>query len=391
MPTKILIVDDDADSLKLIGLMLHRQGYEVVAANAGNQALARAVNDSPDLIILDVMMPDMDGYEVCRRLRSNPKTKDIPIIMFTAKTLIDDKVAGFEAGVDDYLTKPTHPAELSSRIKAILAKTRGNNEAEPAVAAPPPRQVNAAGRTLTIGVLGSKGGLGTTTLAVNLAAAMLADGGRPIVVDFQLGNGSLGLFLGAPNGSGMVGLLNRPAREITPHALELALVTHESGVLRALTSSPYSGEALPQYNAEKIAALMRSLRAVSTAVVFDLGSGFNPIVSQLQGQLDRLVLLVEPDPISIQLARQMLYELEGDKPGRVSVVVISRLRHKYQPSWQDVEKALEHEIHALIAPAPELAYEAVDAGVPAIMLNPESTLASQITKLAEVLAGSGPS
>jgi Flp pilus assembly CpaE family ATPase len=158
-----------------------------------------------------------------------------------------------------------------------------------------------------------------------------------------------------------------------------------------LTSSPYSGEALPQYNAEKIAALMRSLRAVSNAVVFDLGSGFNPIVSQLQGQLDRLVLLVEPDPISIQLARQMLYELEGDKPGRVSVVVISRLRHKYQPSWQDVEKALEHEIHALIAPAPELAYEAIDAGVPAIMLNPESTLASQITKLAEVLAGSGPS
>ncbi|HRF97299.1 MAG TPA: response regulator, partial [Aggregatilineales bacterium] len=107
MPEKILIVDDDVDSLKLIGLMLQRNGYEVIAAHAGNQAITKAVNELPDLIILDVMMPDMNGYDVCRRLRGNPLTQDIPIIMFTAKTLIDDKVAGFEAGADDYLTKPT--------------------------------------------------------------------------------------------------------------------------------------------------------------------------------------------------------------------------------------------------------------------------------------------
>ncbi|MBC8171064.1 MAG: response regulator, partial [Anaerolineae bacterium] len=111
MSEKILVVDDDIDSLKLIGLMLQRQGYEVIAANTGGQALARVHNDHPDLIILDVMMPDMNGYEVCKRLRTNPDTQSIPIIMFTAKTLIDDKVAGFEAGADDYLTKPTHPAE----------------------------------------------------------------------------------------------------------------------------------------------------------------------------------------------------------------------------------------------------------------------------------------
>ena len=120
MAEKILVVDDDLDSLKLIGLMLQRNGYEVIAANAGSQALARALSDHPDLIILDVMMPDMNGYEVSRRLRKNPTTQNIPIIMFTAKTLIDDKVAGFEAGADDYLTKPTHPAELASRVKAIL-------------------------------------------------------------------------------------------------------------------------------------------------------------------------------------------------------------------------------------------------------------------------------
>ena len=92
---RILIVDDDRDSLKLIGLMLQRRGYEIVAAQSGTQALAKVESDMPDLIILDVMMPDLDGYEVCRSLRADPKTASTPIIMFTAKTRVDDKVAGF--------------------------------------------------------------------------------------------------------------------------------------------------------------------------------------------------------------------------------------------------------------------------------------------------------
>jgi DNA-binding response OmpR family regulator len=86
MPEKILVVDDDVDTLRLVGLMLQRQGYEIVAASSGRQALSMARSDDPDLIILDVMMPDMDGYEVTRRLRSDQSTSTIPIIMFTAKT-----------------------------------------------------------------------------------------------------------------------------------------------------------------------------------------------------------------------------------------------------------------------------------------------------------------
>ncbi|HEX9028601.1 MAG TPA: response regulator, partial [Anaerolineales bacterium] len=122
MAEKILVVDDDLDTLRLVGLMLQRQGYEIVAANNGHQALAMAQNERPDLILLDVMMPDLDGVEVTRRLRMDPGTKDLPIIMFTAKTQMEDKLLGFEAGVDDYLTKPTQPRELFAHIKAVLAR-----------------------------------------------------------------------------------------------------------------------------------------------------------------------------------------------------------------------------------------------------------------------------
>jgi DNA-binding response OmpR family regulator len=108
MAEKILIVDDDVDTLRLVGLMLQRQGYQISAATNGQQGLSKAVDEQPDLILLDIMMPNMDGYEVTRQLRQNPITANTPILMFTAKTQLDDKVAGFEVGADDYLTKPRH-------------------------------------------------------------------------------------------------------------------------------------------------------------------------------------------------------------------------------------------------------------------------------------------
>ena len=122
MADKVLIIDDDVDTLKLVGLMLERQGYEIAVASNGTIGLTKAAEERPEHILLDVMMPDLDGYEVTRRLRSNPSLAHIPIIMFTAKTMVDDKVAGFEAGVDDYLTKPTHPAELTAHVKAVLTR-----------------------------------------------------------------------------------------------------------------------------------------------------------------------------------------------------------------------------------------------------------------------------
>jgi DNA-binding response OmpR family regulator len=105
MAHKLLIVDDEADTLRLVSLMLERQGYEVFTAKDGKTALESVASNKPDLILLDVMMPDMDGYEVVKVLRSNPKTEDIAIIMFTAKSQVEDKITGLEAGADVYLTK----------------------------------------------------------------------------------------------------------------------------------------------------------------------------------------------------------------------------------------------------------------------------------------------
>ncbi|MDX2138385.1 MAG: response regulator [Chloroflexota bacterium] len=369
MAERILVVDDDLDSLKLIGLMLQRNGYEVSAANTGAQALARATAEHPDLIILDVMMPDMNGYEVCRRLRANGETKLIPIIMFTAKTLIDDKVAGFEAGADDYLTKPTHPSELASRVRAILSRNSQRRE-----------EVNTG--TL-IGVLGAKGGLGTSILALNIAAARVLAGDNAIISDLRLGMGTLGLALGAPKSNGMATALAKAIPDIKQRGLEVEMFAHSSG-LRALLSSPRASDAQTVYIPEAVTSVVRTLRQMGSPLVLDLGSGYTQMVSHLQNDLDHLIVTIDAHPMTLHLARELLRELEtAQLSDRLSVIAVSRAQGTAQPAWSELDRVLGHSIRSVLPPSADLMLQAYQAQVPAVLYQPAAMYSTQVVKIAE--------
>jgi len=122
---KILIIEDEKDIVEMIKYNLKKERYTVAASFTGKQGFSSAKKDRPDMILLDLMLPDIDGFEVCKLLKNNELTSRIPIIMLTAKSCEADKVAGLELGADDYLTKPFSPRELSARIKAVLR--RGNS------------------------------------------------------------------------------------------------------------------------------------------------------------------------------------------------------------------------------------------------------------------------
>lgn len=117
---RILIVDDDPPTVKWTSFLLRDEGYEVITADNGRAGLELVERELPDLVILDVMMPQIDGLEVCRRIR---QTMDVPIIMLSAKGETVDKVTGLKMGADDYLAKPFEPAELLARVKAVLRRT----------------------------------------------------------------------------------------------------------------------------------------------------------------------------------------------------------------------------------------------------------------------------
>jgi len=129
---RILVVDDDKNVVQIIAVNLHYEGMEVIEAYNGAEALAKVETARPDLILLDIMMPDLDGIEVCRRLKQDASTADIPIIMLTAKTMDEDMLAGWEAGADDYLTKPFNPLGLTQRVKIRLQERGIGTDLAPA-------------------------------------------------------------------------------------------------------------------------------------------------------------------------------------------------------------------------------------------------------------------
>jgi two-component system alkaline phosphatase synthesis response regulator PhoP len=121
MTKKILIVEDDPATQRLVEYSLKQEGYQIITASNGLDGIRKALNDSPDLVILDVMLPGMDGFEICYRLRSEPSTKTLPILMFSAKAQEIDKDTGIKVGADDYLTKPSAPSVIVSHVEKLLA------------------------------------------------------------------------------------------------------------------------------------------------------------------------------------------------------------------------------------------------------------------------------
>jgi len=160
MRERILVVEDEADVRELIRLQLRAAGFDVLEAGNGAEGLAMAKNDPPSVIILDLMMPEMNGIEVCRALRRNPATSRIPILMLTAKSTEEDKVVGFEVGADDYVTKPFSPRELVLRVRAVARRKPDQGAAKPIPVRAGLVELDRANMTATIG--GKKMGLTST-------------------------------------------------------------------------------------------------------------------------------------------------------------------------------------------------------------------------------------
>jgi PleD family two-component response regulator len=136
MTERILVADDDKDIARFVELNLTLEGFEVELVHDGEEALRRATEDPPDLIVLDVMMPNVDGVEVVRRLRAQAATAAVPIVMLTAKSLSADKVVGLTAGADDYIVKPFDTLELVARVRTTLRRTADNRAVSPLTGLP---------------------------------------------------------------------------------------------------------------------------------------------------------------------------------------------------------------------------------------------------------------
>lgn len=380
MADKILIVDDDLDTLRLVGLMLQRQGYQISAATNGQQGLDKAFEEDPDLILLDVMMPDMDGYEVTRRLRQNPSTSETPIMMFTAKSQLDDKVIGFEVGVNDYLTKPTHPSELQARVKTLLARV-GDKKQKVEID-------SNISRGYVVAVLSARGGLGTTTLAANIAAGLLNKTHSEVIVAEMLpGQGALALELGITPTKGLVDLLSiAKAGDLTSEKVREALTLHNSG-LKILLSSDRPRDMHLINQISHYETLISRLAGLARFVILDLGMGIQPFATKALSQCNEVLIMLEGVPNTIIHTKALIDDVAslGVNKRNINVVLNNRVRSDTQLPSSQVQNKLDHEIIGTLTPAPELFVQAARMQTPAIICQPESLTARQIGKLVDFI------
>lgn len=381
MSEKILIIDDDLDTLRLVGLMLQRQGYQISAATNGQQGLDKAFDEDPDMILLDVMMPDMDGYEVTRRLRSNPSTMETPILMFTAKTQLDDKVIGFEVGANDYLTKPTHPSELQARVKALLARA---NEKKGSTASN--RDVSEG---FVIGVLGARGGLGATTLAVNIATGLHTRTKSDVILAEMLpGRGALALELGVSANKGLSELLSTTKlSNITRDSIKESLVHHGSGLNLLLASDRPRDMHLIGQNAN-YESLVSKLGGLARFVVLDLGAGLQPFTQSVLAHCNEMLVVLEGNPNTIINTKALIEDLVafGVNTRNISVILNNRIRSDTILPSSQVQAKLGHEIITTLTPAPELFVQATRMETPAMLCQPDSLTTRQVNKIVEFIA-----
>jgi pilus assembly protein CpaE len=336
-------------------------------------ALQVAHEQKPDLIILDVMMAGMDGFDVARTLRRAADTAVIPLLMFTAKAHVQDKLVGYESGVDIYLTKPAHPVELQANIKALLSQRKA-------------RQETLVKRGYLLGVIGAKGGLGASTVALNLAIALTrAVKKKVIAMETRPGQGAWREELGITSSTGLEKLLQIDTAEITPAAVEKQLVVTNFGV-PLLVASNEAHNNLCATASEQFASILTNISQLADLVVIDIGTSFHPGYDGFTHLCDEIVLVTEPQPLTVRRTRHLVADLRARDFGSarpLTVVTVNRTRAEMTMPVSKMEEALGHTISLGFPPATELAYLAVERSAPMLIVQPEGLIAKQFEVLAE--------
>jgi pilus assembly protein CpaE len=374
MAPSILVVDDDPNVQRLLSYTLRQEGFEVGVVADGAEALRAWEASRPALILLDVMLPKLDGYAVAQRIREDEAgASHTPIIMLTAEGDVEQRVRGLRAGADDYLMKPFHPAELLARIRGLLSRFAPSDET---VARAPSGHV--------LAFYGAKGGVGATTLAVNTAIALHRHLGRSVVLvdgNLQFGDHRVFLDLGLDRLS-IVDVVSAPT--IDAELIRQVVVRHESGI--DLLLAPPSPETAELVTAEALPVILDILRATYDYVIVDVDKRLDEVNLRVFDAAEAIYVVLTADLASLKNVRIMLETLAnlGYDGGRVRLV-LNRSTAFTGISVKNAEGALRRPITHHVVNDYRGAISALNSGAPVLDSKAESPLGRAIVDLARAI------
>ena len=374
MAAKILVVDDDPNVQRLLQYTLKQEGYEVVVAGDGAEGFRLWGAEQPDLILLDVMLPKLDGYQVATKIRTEEGTAGhVPIIMLTAEREVEQKVRGLRAGADDYLIKPFHPAELMARIKSLLARFAPRDTL---VGRPP------LGRVLAM--YGAKGGVGTTTIAINAAIALHRELGRKVALvdgNLQFGDHRVFLDLGLDRKS-IVDIVTAPS--IDGDLIRQVLVKHDSGV--DLLLAPPSPETAELVTPEHLPQIIDQLRGLYDYILIDIDKRLDDVNLGVLEVADTMFVVMTADLSCLKNVRLVLETIGhlGYEAGKVQLV-LNRSNAFTGINVKNAEGALKRTIDHQIVNEYRGAISALNSGAPFMFTKADSLLGRSLLDFARVV------
>ncbi len=376
MATRILAVDDNPVNLKLVVVILKQAGYDVYAATNGADALTLADETHPDLVISDVEMPEMNGYELTRRLRQRSSTAQVPIMILTSHDTVQEKIRGFEAGADDYVTKPFEPNELQARVRVLLRR----------VATPQLVATQVKGKV--IAVFSLRGGVGVSTLAANLATGLAQLWGSSTgLIDLVLTSGQSALMLNLPLRKTWADMSRTPAVDIDSEVIDKVLLPHSSGAfVLAAPNRPEQGELL---TGDKVARVIKQLKERFQYVVLDLPHDFSETTLAGLDNAEEIVLVMSPEMASLHAAACALDVFDSLKYPRKSIrLVLNWTFERRGLARKEIEDALQHLVDVVIPFVPDTFVMAINKGAPPVLEIPPTPISSLLEDFAFLLSQS---
>ncbi|MEM7333221.1 MAG: response regulator [Chloroflexota bacterium] len=398
MTHKLLVVDDHPETLDIITSVLAQHEYKVFSARSGFQGLSIAEKESPDLIMVDGMMPEMDGWEFCRRIRSNPNLAQTPIIMFSAEDSPRQKLAGFDAGADDYLTKPTEPDELVERVEVLLNSSKTHKHNMSAVQVEQDTRSHDLMGTRHVGsdqleepksqksqvivVMGARGGVGTTTTAINVAASLAASGRSTLLLDLDQTQGHVAVYLKQKVSREAKRLPTLSPEQIPGH-LPSAMISWNDH-LKIIPSRANLLGNYQNYSPEQLKAICNTVVKPNSFLVIDAGRGVSPLTSSILEEAHHILVCLRPERVALAAARRLmvLWQKAMFSTSKIHPIILDFNNNREIPQ-QAIESYLGRPLYGIVPINSQEFTQSVNKGIPLVQLIENSVTAFQFKQLAQ--------
>ena len=377
---RILLIDDEQFYFKLIRKSLKEAEYQLDYASSGSEGLAKLPSFQPEILLIDLKLPEMDGLEILTRVRRDPKFSHLPVIVITSKDELSEKLKAFELGADDYLVKPFQPEELVARMGILARRGKAMQMGQQADKKP------GRAHSTVVTVHSLRGGLGCSSIVVNLGLAFQKLWGKPtLLIDGILTAGQVALMLDAKPTATWENLVGMDHENLDDIVIGEMMCSHKSGI--RYIASPRYPIAADTFSNETLKIFMDNLKDHNEFTVVDTSHDFSDMTIQMLSASENILLVMAPEMASLRTTMSALeiYDRLGIPLEKVKIVLNNNSSNPAIKQAQ-LEKVLKRPVDFVLPFEAGEVNRALNFGQPFILSNPDLPICLSLEKMAYMLS-----